>query len=112
MSPFDEVVLTKRTDVYNNPDAIMKLMMENTTDLNRNGNAYVGQIVAINTGRVSFKCDRKINISSQYTIICRPSRLTMRYQYRSLELLNENMLYLRKFLFPTKLMPMSISEIR
>ncbi|KNC24203.1 hypothetical protein FF38_02178 [Lucilia cuprina] len=111
LSAYDEVILTTRTDILTKSEDIMQLMLQNKSDINRMKNTFVGLIQAVNTGRISFKCDKKINIHGLYTVICRPSRLNFRYQYRSLELLPIAMDFLKKFLFPSKIMPRQLSRI-
>lgn len=86
--------------------------MQNKSDIEDMKNTFVGVIQAVNTGRISFKCNQKINLQSQYTVICRPSRLNFRYQYRSLQLLPVAMDYLKKFLFPAKIIPKPLSNAR
>ncbi|XP_065368580.1 uncharacterized protein LOC135961041 isoform X2 [Calliphora vicina] len=111
LSAFDEVVLTSRTDMFTKEEDILKLMLQNSDDIRRMKKTFVGQIQAVNTGRISFKCYQKINIQNAYTVICRPSRLTFRYQYRSLEMLPADMHFLKNFLFPSKLISRPLSTI-
>lgn len=67
--------------------------------------SYHGQIECISYGRVTFKCDKKIPDDKSYTILFRPSRMVLRYQYRALEqLVAMPADILKKFLFPEQVM--------
>ncbi|KAM7345109.1 uncharacterized protein ACRADG_011556 isoform 2-T3 [Cochliomyia hominivorax] len=111
IAPYDEVVLTSNTDIFSKNEEIMKLMLLSKSDIKYIMDTYVGIIEAVNTSRISFRCDQKINMKSEYTIICRPSRLNLRHQYRSLQLLPDNMYFLEKFLFPSKIIPRPLSNM-
>lgn len=87
-------------------------MMQNESDIENMRNTFIGKIYTINMGRISFKCNRNIKLQSQYTVIFRPSRLNVRYQYRCLESLPLTMDYLKKFLFPAVSIPRPISNTR
>lgn len=87
-------------------------MLQNKDDIRRMKNTFVGQIEDVNSGRISFKCYQKIDVKKPYTVICRPSRLNVRYQYRSLEMLPMAMPFLKNFLFPAELVPRPLSTLR
>uniref|UniRef100_A0A0A1WWI7 Putative helicase mov-10-B.1 n=1 Tax=Zeugodacus cucurbitae TaxID=28588 RepID=A0A0A1WWI7_ZEUCU len=66
---------------------------------------YIGQIECISYGRVTFKCQQKIPSDKLYTIIFRPSRLVLRYQYRALEqMVAMPPCLLKELLFPDEIL--------
>lgn len=97
----DEVLLitSGRSDIKMSDTNLMELMLQDDNLLQQK-RIYIGKIENIYSGSVSFKCYGKPNLKSSYTVIFRPSRLQLRYQYRALELLNEVMPHVQKFLFP------------
>ncbi|XP_058980902.1 probable RNA helicase armi isoform X2 [Musca domestica] len=98
LSIMDEILITNahlRLDEI----SVNNLISKNSDDLEDLG-IVVGRIQNLKYGRVSFKSDIKLDIHASYTVIFRPSRLQLRYQYRGLEGLPQAMLCLKKFLFP------------
>lgn len=89
-----------------------KLFMQNEQDIKCSNDSFVGIIRAINTGRISFTCYKKLDMHDSYEVMFRPSRTNFRYQYRALQLLPDNMPFLKKFLFPAKIIPMDLPTSR
>ncbi|XP_073813654.1 uncharacterized protein isoform X2 [Musca autumnalis] len=103
LSPIDEVLITEN-HIKLDEDSVNKLILLDNKAL-KDMDILVCRIQNLRNGRVSFKCTgKKLDIHANYTIIFRPSRLQLRYQYRGLELLPHVMPYLQKFLFPTQVM--------
>lgn len=111
LSVFDEVIVTTRNDLKPNSDSLTKLILQNRDDMNMS-QSYLGQIEDINSGRVTFKCFKKLDLKRTYTVVFRPARLQLRHQYRALEILPVVMPLLSKFLFPGNLLTKVPSSIR
>ncbi|XP_073811815.1 putative helicase mov-10-B.2 [Musca autumnalis] len=101
LSVFDEVLITQ-SRIKLDEDSVIKLILNGSPVLN-DVNIFVCRIQNMENDRVSFQCyDRILDVHGCYTVIFRPTRLQLRYQYRGLELLPHVMPYLQKFLFPTQ----------
>uniref|UniRef100_A0A1I8P464 C2H2-type domain-containing protein n=1 Tax=Stomoxys calcitrans TaxID=35570 RepID=A0A1I8P464_STOCA len=108
LSVMDEVLIVTKDDIKTGESSLTEIMMQSSEDLSNQG-IYVAQIIDISSGRVSFKYCRNgrspLSLKRPYTILFRPSRLQLRYQYCALQLLPEVMKYLKKFLFPDTILP-------
>ncbi|XP_017473968.1 PREDICTED: putative helicase MOV-10 isoform X1 [Rhagoletis zephyria] len=109
--PYDDVIVLPTDEGNTIPNTLDGLMnrMEQLAEEPGSQNqsekkktkSYLGQIECISYGRVTFKCDKKIPDDKTYTILFRPSRMVLRYQYRALEqLVAMPADILKKFLFP------------
>ncbi|XP_073812312.1 uncharacterized protein [Musca autumnalis] len=110
LSVFDDVIITTRKDIKHDSDILLKLMLQNKDDINP-CDTYLGSIEDVNSGRVSFRCYKRLDLKRTYTVIFRPSRTLLRYQYRAMELLPVVIPHLSKFLFPARLLPKEPSTI-
>ncbi|XP_061399349.1 uncharacterized protein LOC133335062 [Musca vetustissima] len=102
LSVFDDVIITAR-NVQPDSDILLKLILQNKEDINP-CDTYLGTIEDVSSGRVNFRCYKRLDLKRKYTVIFRPSRTLLRYQYRAMELLNVIIPHLTRFLFPTKLL--------
>ncbi|XP_075170008.1 uncharacterized protein LOC142241985 [Haematobia irritans] len=110
LTTFDEIILTTRKDIKPHSENLMKLLLQHKDDMD-GSNTYLGLIEDVNSGRVSFKCYRKLDLKRTYTAVFRPSRSQLRLQYRAMEILPTVMPYLEKFLFPSRLLPKELPTV-
>ncbi|CAD7012028.1 unnamed protein product [Ceratitis capitata] len=118
--PFDDAIILPSDEDKAIPTSLEGLMnkMEELIDaLSKKGKkkckSFCGFIECVSNGRVTFKCEQKIPIDKTYTVLFRPSRMVLRYQYRALEqLVAMPQLTLKQFLFPDKILPRQMSVIR
>uniref|UniRef100_A0A1A9ZI42 C2H2-type domain-containing protein n=1 Tax=Glossina pallidipes TaxID=7398 RepID=A0A1A9ZI42_GLOPL len=83
------------------------------------GKTYSGMITAVNVNRVSFCRDAEIiplkaaneTAKAKYTVSFRPSRFSIRHQYRALTLLSSNMRKFQRFLFPSEVDPLPAAHL-
>uniref|UniRef100_A0A1I8Q9M8 C2H2-type domain-containing protein n=1 Tax=Stomoxys calcitrans TaxID=35570 RepID=A0A1I8Q9M8_STOCA len=108
LTVFDEVILTTRKDIKAGSEQLVKLILQNKDDM-KESDTYLGYIEDVNSGRVAFKCYHTLDLKRSYTVVFRPSRLQLRLQYRAMEMLPSVMPFLKKFLFPSQLLPMEPS---
>ncbi|XP_053966431.1 putative helicase MOV-10 isoform X2 [Anastrepha ludens] len=109
--PYDDVIVLPPDEVPQTLGDIMNKMEQFVYEpgvkksSNKKNKPFLGRIESISYGRVAFKCARDIPIDKTYTILFRPARMVIRYQYRALEqLVAIPPLVLKKFLFPEKVM--------
>lgn len=84
------------------------------------GKTYTGIITAVNVNRVSFCRNDQIiplkaaneTAKAKYTVSFRPSRISIRHQYRALTLLSSNMRKFQRFLFPSDVDPLPAAHLR
>lgn len=109
LTTFDDIILTTRTNIKPDSEELIKFILTNQEDM-KERNMHVGRIEDVNSGRITFRCFKKLDLKRNYTVIFRPSRMTLRHQYRAMEILPALMPFLMKFLFPAQLVPKSPSN--
>uniref|UniRef100_A0A0K8V839 Putative helicase MOV-10 n=3 Tax=Bactrocera latifrons TaxID=174628 RepID=A0A0K8V839_BACLA len=113
--PFDDVIVLPAEEgnaATNSLDDLMKKMEQLSDETavkqapeKNKSKKYIGQIECISYGRVTFKCNKKIPSDKTYTILFRPARMVLRYQYRALELMSiMPPRILKQFLFPDEIL--------
>ncbi|XP_069963997.1 putative helicase MOV-10 [Bactrocera oleae] len=113
--PFDDVIVLPAEEgnaASTSLDDLMKKMEQLNDETavtqapaKKKSKKYIGQVECISYGRVTFKCDQKIPSDKMYTILFRPSRMILRYQYRALEqLVAMSPPLLKRFLFPDQIL--------
>ncbi|XP_017106936.2 uncharacterized protein [Drosophila bipectinata] len=74
--------------------------------LEKQPRVYFARILGVSTQRVNITCERQLPDNTTYTLIFRPVRAVMRYQYRALQQLAlTNSTDVRRILFPGELSP-------
>ncbi|XP_075170009.1 uncharacterized protein LOC142241986 [Haematobia irritans] len=113
LSVHDEVLIVTRNNIKTDEKSLINLQLQSNEDLSHQG-MFLGQIEAINGGRISFKYFRgsqlPLDLHRTYTILFRPARLQLRYKYRAMELLPMIMKHIGKFLFPQNIPPMDLPK--
>ncbi|EDV37969.1 uncharacterized protein Dana_GF11149, isoform B [Drosophila ananassae] len=76
--------------------------------LDKQPRVYFARILGVSTQRVNITCERQLPDNTTYTLIFRPVRAVMRYQYRALQQLAlTNSTDVQRILFPGELPPQS-----
>ncbi|EDV56098.2 uncharacterized protein Dere_GG22453 [Drosophila erecta] len=75
--------------------------------LNKQLRVYFARILGVSTQRVNITCERQLPDNTTYTLIFRPLRAIMRYQYRALQQLTlTRHSDVQRILFPSEIPPM------
>uniref|UniRef100_A0A6P4EMT0 Uncharacterized protein LOC108041247 n=1 Tax=Drosophila rhopaloa TaxID=1041015 RepID=A0A6P4EMT0_DRORH len=110
LSPYDDVLIINERG---NPDSGVRRLLENTNQvlelalkdfdsivqwarevdgkfgsLDKQPRVYFARVLGVSTQRVNITCERQLPDNTTYTLIFRPLRAVMRYQYRALQQLD------------------------
>ncbi|XP_039480377.1 uncharacterized protein LOC120444635 [Drosophila santomea] len=88
---------------------------EKVGKLEKQPRVYFARILGVSTHRVNITCERQLPDNTTYTLIFRPLRAVMRYQYRALQQLSlTSHSDVQRILFPGEIppMPMASGELK
>ncbi|XP_002138690.3 uncharacterized protein [Drosophila pseudoobscura] len=83
--------------------------------LKKQPRVYFARILGVSTQRVHITCERQLADNTTYTLIFRPVRAVMRYQYRALEQLGlTNSQHVQRILFPAEIprQPVAVGALK
>ncbi|BFG03319.1 uncharacterized protein DMAD_02607 [Drosophila madeirensis] len=139
LSPGDDVLIINERVLHGSPDGIRKLLEnsnlvlelalkdfdsiikwarsleEKMGSLMKQPRVYFARILGVSTQRVHITCERQLADNTTYTLIFRPVRAVMRYQYRALEQLGwTNSQHVQRILFPEEIprKPVAIGALK
>ncbi|XP_022223596.2 uncharacterized protein LOC111074918 [Drosophila obscura] len=135
LSPGDDVLIINERVNQGSPDSVRKLL-ENSNlvlelalkefdgiikwakgvdekfgSLPKQPRVYFARILGVSTQRVHITCERQLPDNTTYSLIFRPVRAVMRYQYRALEQLTlTNSQNVQRILFPGEITRMPVTR--
>ncbi|XP_043642316.1 uncharacterized protein LOC122612635 [Drosophila teissieri] len=84
---------------------------EKVGKLDKQPRVYFARILGVSTHRVNITCERQLPDNTTYTLIFRPLRAVMRYQYRALQQLSlTRHSDVQRILFPGEILPMPMAS--